>query len=105
MCSSDLSGQVARVRILAGQGRHQLVVAGIESHVCVLQSALCFKDMGLDVYVVADAVSSRKPESIDLATQRMRQNGVSVVNTEMVLFEWLHIAGTPQFKAVSKLIK
>ncbi len=98
-------GMVARVRGLAGQGRHQLVVAGIESHVCVLQSALGFKDMGLEVYVVADAVSSRKPESIDLATQRMRHNGVHVVNTEMVLFEWLHIAGTPQFKAVSKLVK
>ncbi len=98
-------GQVARVRALAGQGRNQLVVAGIESHVCVLQSALGFKDMGLDVYVVADAVSSRKPESIELATQRLRHNGVSVVNTEMVLFEWLHIAGTPQFKAVSRLIK
>ncbi len=95
----------ARVRALAGAGRHQLVVAGIEAHVCVLQSALGFKDMGLDVYVVADAVSSRKTESIDLATKRMRHNAISVVNTEMVLFEWLHIAGTPQFKAVSRLIK
>jgi nicotinamidase-related amidase len=90
---------------LAASGRRQLVIAGIESHVCVLQSALGFRDMGFDVFVVADAVSSRKLDSIELAQSRLRHNGVSVVNTEMVLFEWLQIAGTPQFKAISKLIK
>ena len=97
--------QSGRVVALAAQGRRQLVIAGIESHVCVLQSALGFKEMGLEVFVVADAVSSRKPDSIKLAQNRLRQSGVSIVNAEMVLFEWLQISGTPQFKAVSKLIK
>jgi hypothetical protein len=71
----------------------------------VLQSALGFRDMGLDVFVVADAVTSRRPESAALALDRLRAAGVHVVNTEMVVFEWLHIAGTPAFKTISKLIK
>ena len=57
------------------------------------------------VAVVADAVTSRKTESASLALARLRHAGVSVVNTEMVLFEWLNIAGTPEFKDLSKLIK
>jgi nicotinamidase-related amidase len=73
--------------------------------VCVLQSALGFKSAGLDIFVVADAVSSRHPESIAVATDRMRDAGVGVINTEMAVFEWLHVAGTDEFKEVSKLIK
>jgi nicotinamidase-related amidase len=95
----------AHVEALAANGRNQLVIAGIESHVCVLQSALGFKDRGLDVYVVEDAMTSRQAESVALARSRMHQAGVKVVNTEMVAFEWLHIAGTPAFKTVSKLMK
>jgi len=103
-CAAD-PGLAQRVGELAAQGRRQLVVAGIESHVCVLQSVLGFKAAGLDVYCAADAVTSRKPESVAVALDRMRADGVNVVNTEMVAFEWLHIAGTPTFKVVSKLIK
>ena len=86
-------------------GRDQLVIAGIESHVCVLQTALGFRRIGLEVYVVADAVTSRRPESVALAQDRLRAAGVNVVNTEMAVFEWLHVSGTPEFKTVSKLIK
>lgn len=93
------------VRDAAANGRRQLVVAGIESHVCVLQSALQFKEQGLDVFVVGDAVTSRRPESVAFAFERMRGAGIDVVNTEMALFEWLHVAGTPAFKSLSKLIK
>ncbi|MBY0510670.1 MAG: isochorismatase family protein [Rhodospirillaceae bacterium] len=85
--------------------RPQLVVCGIESHVCVMQSVLGFKAMGLDVYTVADAVTSRASASVDAALQRMRHEGASTVTTEMALFEWLHVAGTPEFKELSKLIK
>jgi nicotinamidase-related amidase len=85
--------------------RKQVVICGIESHVCVMQSALGFKAQGYDVAMVADAVTSRSPQSVDLAVSRLRHAGVSVVNTEMALFEWLHEAGTPEFKELSKLIK
>jgi len=94
-----------RIADQADEGRRQLVIAGIESHVCVLQSALGFKRGGLDVYVAMDAVTSRRQESVDLARDRFLANRISAVNTEMVLFEWLQVSGTPEFKAVSKLIK
>jgi len=103
-CAHD-PGIGSRVKALAVEGRTQLVVCGIESHVCVLQSALGFKDAGMDVFVAADAVSSRLLESVALAMGRMRDSGVGVINTEMAVFEWLHIAGTDEFKDVSKLIK
>ena len=63
------------------------------------------KERGFPVFVVADAVSSRKPESAALAIERMRAGGVTVVTTEMVLFEWLGRAGTAEFKELSALIK
>ena len=103
-CAAD-PGMAKHIGDIAAAGRPQVVMGGIESHVCVLQSALGFKAAGLDVFVVADAVTSRRPESVDLALDRLRAAGVHVVNTEMAVFEWLHVSGTPQFKALSKLIK
>lgn len=102
-CAAD-GGINARVRALGADGRPQLVICGIESHVCVLQSALGFAD-GLDVFVAADAVTSRKPESVAVAKERYAAEKVGLVTTEMAVFEWLHVAGTPEFKDLSKLIK
>lgn len=82
-----------------------MVVAGIEAHVCVLQSALGFKKAGFDVYVAMDATTSRLQSSVDLARDRLLANRVTPVNAEMVLFEWLNVSGTPEFKAISKLAK
>ena len=82
-------------------GGGQVVVAGIEAHVCVLQTALDLLDAGKDVFVVADAVSSRDPRDAELAIARMREGGVKVVTREMALFEWAHKAGTEHFKALS----
>jgi nicotinamidase-related amidase len=79
----------------------QVVVAGIEAHVCVLQTALDLVDSGKDVFVVADAVSSRDPRDAELAIERMREAGVKVITREMALFEWAHKAGTQHFKALS----
>ncbi len=90
---------------LAALQRPQVVVAGIEAHVCVLQTAVRFKELGYDVFVAADACSSRKPVDADRAFRRLAQNDVEVVTTEMVLFEWLHRAGTPEFKDLLSLIK
>jgi nicotinamidase-related amidase len=85
--------------------RSVLVICGMEAHVCVLQSALGFQAAGYRTVVVADAVSSRAPANRDAALQRLRENAVEVVTTEMVVFEWLGQAGTPEFKELSKLIR
>ena len=86
-------------------GRSLLVICGMEAHVCVLQSALGFRQAGYRTVVVADAVSSRTPANREAALQRLRENGVEVATTEMVVFEWLGQAGTPEFKELSRLIK
>jgi nicotinamidase-related amidase len=64
--------------------RSVIVIAGLEAHVCVLQSALGFRQAGYQIVVVADAMSSRAPASRDIALQRLRENGVEVATTEMV---------------------
>lgn len=86
-------------------GRPLVVVAGIEAHVCALQTCIDMAQAGFGVFAVADAMSSRKPHSAELAFNRMAANGIEVVNTEMAVFELLGQAGTPQFKALSGLIK
>ena len=83
-------------------GREQVVIVGMEAHVCVLQTALGLRQQGREVFVVADVVSSRDPEDKDLALARMRQAGVWVVSREMVVFEWLHRSGTDTFREISR---
>lgn len=94
-----------RIELLAADGRDQIVVWGIETHVCVLQSALEIVAAGLQCFVVADATASRAPASKELALTRMQAAGVSVVTTEMAIFEWLALAGTADFKALMPLVK
>lgn len=86
-------------------GRPQAIVAGVEAHVCVLQSAIDMAQTGFAVFAVADAMSSRAASSVELAHHRMRQAGVSVINTEMAVFELLGKAGTAEFKDLSGLIR
>lgn len=90
---------------LASGDRKQVVLAGMESHVCVLQTALELQGQGFQVFVVEDAVCSRSASNHRNALERMRQAGIIVTNTESVLFEWLRDAGHEHFKAVSALIK
>jgi nicotinamidase-related amidase len=85
--------------------RQQVVLAGVEAHVCVTQTAIGLAQAGYQPFVVADATTSRKPQSAQLALERLRQNGVSIVSTEMVLFEWLGRAGTDEFREISRLIR
>jgi len=89
-------------RQLASLGRRQIVVVGTEAHVCVLQSALGLLSEGYEVFVVADAVSSRRPADAEVALQRLRDEGVRVVTREMVAFEWMNRAGTDTFRRISK---
>ncbi len=87
---------------LPGSDRPQVVVIGMEAHVCVLQTALDLLDGGREVYVVADAVGSRRERDRDVALTRMRDEGVRIVTREMVVFEWLGEAGTPLFRDVCR---
>lgn len=86
---------------LPGAERRQVVICGIEAHVCVLQTAMELRDQGREVFVVAAAVSSRRPDDCSLALARMRDHGIAIVTREMVGFEWLQQAGTPLFRDIS----
>lgn len=85
--------------------RPQIVLAGIEAHVCVLQTAVELASAGHAVFVVTDATASRRPESRETAFRRMEAEGVTLVTLEMVMFEWLRSAADPEFRALSKLIR
>jgi nicotinamidase-related amidase len=84
---------------------HHIVIAGCEAHVCVLQTALGLLDRSRRVYIVGDAIGSRRPESKKAALKRLDRAGAEIVTTEMVAFEWLRNAEDPAFKAVMALIK
>ena len=82
--------------------RKQWVVCGTESHVCVQQTVLDLLAAGREVTVVEEAVGSRQARDKALALQRMQQHGAQIVSREMVAFEWLAQANTPEFRAVLK---
>jgi nicotinamidase-related amidase len=86
-------------------GRSTPIVCGTEAHVCVLQSVLGLKAHGYRPMVVADAVSSRKPDDRDMAIWRLRAEGVPIITAEMALFEWLEHADGDEFRRVLPLIK
>lgn len=90
---------------VAQSGRNTVILFGIEAHVCVLQTALDLVEKGYRVAVVEDAVGSRKESDKQTALARMRQAGIIPVSVESVLLELCVNSGTPQFKAISKLIK
>ena len=94
-----------RLHELRRQGRQQVVIAGIEAHVCVMQTTIDLETYGFDAFVVADAVSSRSKTSKRLALARLAKAGADIVDSEMVLFEWLGRAGTPEFKELQALVK
>jgi nicotinamidase-related amidase len=87
-----------------GPGRDQAIVCGIEAHVCVSQTVHDLLDRGVEVYVPADAVGSRHEIDYERGVERMERAGAVVPTVEAVLFELLERAGTPEFKAVQKLI-
>ena len=84
---------------------HHIVLAGCEAHVCVLQTALGLLDRSRRVYVVADAIGSRRPENKEAALRRLDRTTAEIVTTEMVIFEWLGSADDPNFKSVIALVK
>lgn len=90
---------------LKREDRFQIVLCGIETHVCIVQTALDLLHAGYQVHVPADAVSSRRELDWRTALERMRRAGVVVTTTESALFELLEVAGTPEFKQISALVK
>jgi isochorismate hydrolase len=83
----------------------QIVVCGVESHVCVQQTVLDLISNDHQVNLAADAVSSRKEIDYNMALDRMRTLGAEVTTTESILFELLEVCGTSEFKEVSKIVK
>jgi nicotinamidase-related amidase len=90
---------------LEATGRRQVVLAGMEAHICITQTALALRAAGYAVFVVADAVCSRREADCDVALDRLRGAGVVVTTAESVIYEALGEAGTLEFKAVLQLVK
>jgi nicotinamidase-related amidase len=92
-------------RALAASGRDQVLLCGIESHVCVNQTADDLIGRGIEVHVAQDAVTSRTEQNRDLGLHKMERSGAVVTSVETALFELLGAAGTPEFKEVQRLVK
>lgn len=99
------TGEPRFLDALAANDRRQVVIAGMEAHVCVLQTALELQADGYAVFVVEDAVCSRSTMNHRNALERLRAAGVVVTNTESVVFEWLRDARHEHFKQISGLVK
>ena len=99
------TAETGLIGMLRATGRQQVLLTGMEAHVCVLQTGLGLLEAGFDVFLIADATSSRTPENKTAAIERLRTCGGHIVTTEMVFFEWLVKAGTDEFRALLPLIK
>jgi len=101
----DACGEPRVTRALAQHSPRAVVLAGMETHICVFQTARELARRGVAVHVVADAVSSRTDENRGIGLRLCERAGAIVTATETVVFDWLERAGTDDFKAVSKLVK
>jgi len=99
LAASAFRGKLAEIHA------RNLVLTGIEAHICVAQTAIEALTNGYRVYVVSDAISSRRREDKDVAVERMRQQGAIIVTSEMLMYEILRKAGTPEFKKILELVK
>lgn len=95
----------ALLMALRAARRTQVLVTGMEAHVCVMQTALGLASRGFEVYVARDAVGSRREEDRETALARMAADGVRVVTAEMAMFEWMHRADAPEFRELLRLVK
>lgn len=92
-------------RSFRDQQRHKILVTGTETHVCVQQTVLDLLAEGFRAYVAVDAVGSRTPKDRDTALRRMESSGAVLTTAEAALFEWCAVAGSDQFKQISKLVR
>ncbi|MCX7793972.1 MAG: hydrolase [Thermodesulfovibrionales bacterium] len=93
------------MEIIEGIKRKKMIITGMETHICVLQTCLGLLERGLYVHVVSDAVCSRSEENKKAGLEFMRDAGAAITCTETVLFQALRIAGTEEFRVISKRIK
>ena len=85
--------------------RKQIIIVGLEAHICIIQTAAGLQQWGYQVFVVEDAICSRSAAHRENAIQRMRQGGIKITNSESVAFEWLGDASHPHFSEVSQLYR
>lgn len=95
----------AAAEAIQNSGARNVIICGIESHVCVLQTAIDLKEAGYVPVVVMDCVSSRQLDNVDLAAERFRYEGIIMTSYESILFELTRSAAASEFKAISKLVK
>lgn len=98
-------GDEAFLNRLAELGRKQVIVTGMETHVCVLQTVLELRERGYHVHLVKDAVMSRKKENWKVGVNAAAAAGAAITSTEAALFQLLRVAGTEEFKKLSKLVR
>ncbi|HAS04652.1 MAG TPA: hydrolase [Dehalococcoidia bacterium] len=98
-------GDEAFRKTLEASGRKQVLICGIETHVCVYQTAMDLQEAGYEVQVIANAVSSRTPGNKEIGLNLMRQMGITITGAETVLFEMLKVAEGDKFKAISNIVK
>ena len=84
---------------------YKVLLTGMETHICILQTALDLLSLGYEVHLVVDAVGSRFANDTQIAIRRLESSGVMLTTTESALFQWCRTAGAPQFKAVSNLVR
>lgn len=103
----DFSSAVCRRELdqWIDDGRDQILVCGIETHICVLQTVMDLIEEGLRPFVVAEAVAARGGWEHELAIEQMRSLGATITSVESVLYQWLGTADHPQFKAISRIVK
>ncbi len=103
--SFSCCGDAVFMETLNIKGRQNVILCGIETHVCVYQTAQDLINNGYDVHLVTDAVSSRTEANRQLGIRKIESLGGMLTGTEMILFELLKVSGTEQFKAISRLVK
>jgi nicotinamidase-related amidase len=105
--SSGACGELfaGRLNSSTNGGRHRVLLCGIETHVCVQQSAYDLTAAGFQVFLASDATGTRHAPDHEIALRRLESAGVVLTTTEAALFEWCAAAGTPQFKQISRLVK
>lgn len=99
------SYEVPEVQKALGQPGKNVIICGIEAHVCVLQTAIDLKEAGYQPILVTDCISSRKESDKEIALIRAQQEGILLTTAEAVLFELTRAAGSDTFKQISKLVK
>lgn len=101
-CAADEAEFADKIK---NSGKKQIVICGIETHICVLQTAVELLNQGFEVYVVKNCCASRKKEDYKCGLELLKQYGAKITNLEITLFEWLKTSKHPNFKEIQALIK